>query len=177
MKRPISAVILTLLSLTACTAPQSEPIAQEELLACDWAPAPATTRLMESGFACLDGSKTPLPAGFPAPSIINVWGSWCAPCREEIPYFVRLATDHDVTIVGVDVDEPSIVTGQRFALEQQMPWPNLIDEEGASTAVFGQGVPVTWFIGADGSVVERKIGVLRSYDELVELARKHGMIP
>lgn len=177
MKRSLIALVAALLPILAsCSSADPTPIAQEKLLACDWTPAPKTAALMDSGFACLDGSGAPLPAGFPAPAIINVWGSWCAPCRDEIPFFIRLADEYDVTIIGVDVDEPSIVTGQRFVLDQKMPWPNVIDTEGGSTAIFGNGVPVTWFIGADGSVLERRIGVISSYRELVELARKNGLI-
>lgn len=176
MKRRLAALALLLPLLAGCSADQPDAIQQAKLQPCMWEASPATGKFFSSGFECLDGSGAPVPSGFPAPAIVNVWGSWCPPCRDEIPYFLRLATEHEVTIVGVDVDEPSMVAGQRFALNQQMPWPNLFDREGASTAIFGPGVPVTWFIDASGTVVKRKIGVIRDYDELLELARTHGQI-
>jgi hypothetical protein len=89
---------------------------------------------------------------------------------------VRLAAEHDVTIIGVDVDEPSWATGQRFAQSRGMGWPNLLDTTGESTSIFGNGVPVTWFINAEGEVAEKKIGGLADYDELLELARRSGQL-
>jgi len=177
IRNVVAAVVLPLVMvLTGCAASEPEPeINASELLPCDWVAHPATVKFLDSSFRCLDGSDQ-VPAGFPAPSIVNVWGSWCPPCRDEIPFFVRLVNEHQVTVVGVDVDEPSIIAGQRFALRQAMPWPNVLDVVGASTAIFGPGVPVTWFIDADGVVVEKKIGVIRDYDELLELARKHGQL-
>lgn len=168
MKRFLLAAIL---ALTACS---STPATQKptELQACNWQ-AQTAAGFMAS-FTCLDGGST--PQGLPVPAIVNVWGSWCPPCREEIPYFVKLDEKFDVTIIGVDVDEPGLVTGQRFASRVGMTWPNLFDAAGESTSVFGPGVPVTWFIGADGQVAYKKIGVLKSYEELEKLARKYGAI-
>lgn len=164
------------LALTGCAVSAGEPAEPVALAACTWTAHPATADFVDPGFRCLDGSGNAVPAGLPAPSIVNVWGSWCPPCRAEIPFFVRLAQEHEVTIVGVDVDEASIITGQRFASQQQMTWPNLIDLNGASTAIFGKGVPVTWFIDADGVVVGRKIGGIHDYDELLGLARTYGLL-
>lgn len=170
--------LVLLLLLTGCANAAEEPLASGDLAPCDWSAVSATTSILDlsSGFDCLDGSDAALPTSLPAPAIINVWGSWCPPCREEIPYFLRLANEHQVQIVGIDVDEPSMIAGQRFALRREMPWPNLLDREGASTATFGTGVPVTWFIGPDGSVVARKIGAFKSYEELEQMARENGQI-
>lgn len=166
MKRLLAMALL----LTACasTAP-AQPISLEP---CDW--TAATNEGFLPSFTCLDGGAT--PQGLPAPAIVNVWGSWCPPCREEIPYFEKLDRNFDVTIVGVDVDEPGRVTGQRFASRVGMTWPNLYDGAGASTSVFGPGVPVTWFIDSNGEVAYKKIGVWKSYDELETAAKKFGVL-
>lgn len=176
MRRVLPVVIAAALVISGCSRAEPEVVDAAALAACAWRPHPATAKFFDDGFRCLDGEASAVPVGFPASSIVNVWGSWCAPCREEIPFFVRLAAEHDVTIIGVDVDEPSMIAGQRFALRQGMTWPNVLDTSGATAAIFGPGVPVTWFIDAQGQIVERKIGVIRDYAELFDLARKHGLI-
>lgn len=164
--------VLALL-LVGCSSTPAEPPAQRaQLRPCDW--QVRTQVGFVSSFQCLDGS-TPAQ-GMPAPAIVNVWGSWCPPCREEIPYFVKLDQKYAVTIIGVDVDEPSLLPGQRFAQRAEMSWPNLIDVGNETTAIYGQGVPVTWFIGADGKVAYRKIGAWKSYAELEEYAQMYGQI-
>lgn len=160
-------LILTLV-LVGCTAP-SQPIT---LQPCNW--SVGTTLGIGKGFLCLDGK--PAPGGLPVPAIVNVWGSWCPPCREEIPYFVQLDKKYETTIVGVDVDEPRISKGQQYAISAKMSWPNLIDVEGNSTSIYGPGVPVTWFIDDKGEVVYKKIGAWNSYAELEKAAKKFGMV-
>jgi cytochrome c biogenesis protein CcmG, thiol:disulfide interchange protein DsbE len=172
----ILVIVLSALVLTGCTTPTPQPVAVDSLAACDWVANAETAEFIDESFLCLDGSGVKVPKGLPAPAIVNVWGSWCPPCRDEIPFFVRLQAEHDVTIVGVDVDEPSAIAGQRFALRSGMRWPNVIDPVGASTAIFGTGVPVTWFIDENGKVVHKKIGAIKSYEELVDLAKKYGQM-
>lgn len=169
--RALTAIVVTAVAAASCTAaPAQESLTS--LAGCDW--EVSTTVGFDSTFRCLDGSRP--PAGLPAPAIVNVWGSWCPPCREEIPYFVKLAKEYDVTIVGVDVDEPSLIPGQRFARRANMSWPNLIDVDGTSTSIFGDGVPVTWFIDKSGKVAMKKIGAWKSYTELENSAKMFGQI-
>jgi thiol-disulfide isomerase/thioredoxin len=107
--------------------------------------------------------------------IVNVWGSWCGPCKEEIPIFrsfYEKAKDK-VSLVGVDVEESSIEDGRKFVEENGITWPNLYDPDGRSRLYFGMGVPVTWFIAADGSVAGKKIGVITDESELITLTNKY----
>ncbi len=107
--------------------------------------------------------------------IVNVWGSWCAPCKEEIPIFRSFykRAKGKLQLVGVDVEEASIKDGQNFVLTHGMTWPNLFDSDGRSRTYFGMGVPVTWFIAADGTVAYKKIGVLKNEIELIALTSKY----
>lgn len=124
---------------------------------------------------CLDGASSVDVAAIKGPAIINVWGSWCAPCKEELPYFVDFNKNQSgkVQLVGVDVEEKSAEAGRAFAIEQGMNWPNLYDREGITREYFGMGVPVTWFIDATGRVVYKKIGPVKSADELRSLSEKY----
>ena len=123
---------------------------------------------------CLDGGVGVDVSKIKGPAIINVWGSWCKPCKDELPIFKEFYAELDPTIqlIGVDVEETSINAGRKFALEQGISWPNLFDRDGQTRTFFGMGVPVTWFIGSDGKVVSKHIGVITSIDQLRELTEK-----
>jgi thiol-disulfide isomerase/thioredoxin len=124
---------------------------------------------------CLDGSTGAAIDGIKGPAIINVWGSWCGPCKEEMPIlrsFYKKAHSK-VALVGIDVEEASIEDGRVFVQDNGITWPNLFDADGKSRAYFGMGVPVTWFIAADGSVAYKHIGVLKNEIELITLTSKY----
>lgn len=124
---------------------------------------------------CLDSSPGVNIAAIKGPAIINVWGSWCAPCKDELPYFVEFNRNQGgkVLLVGIDVEEKNAQDGRAFAIEQGMNWPNLYDRKGVTRKYFGMGVPVTWFIDSDGKVVHKKIGSIKSTDELRSLSKKY----
>ena len=124
---------------------------------------------------CLDGTAGASIDGITGPAIINVWGSWCGPCKEEMPIlrsFYKKA-EGKVTLIGVDVEEESIEDGRRFVEKNGITWPNLFDPNGKSRAYFGMGVPVTWFISSDGTVAYKHIGVLKNEIELISLTSKY----
>ena len=124
---------------------------------------------------CLDGFTGAQLGALQGPMIINVWGSWCGPCKEEIPIlrsFYEKAKDK-VALIGVDVEEARVEDGRKFVEENGITWPNLYDSDGRSREYFGMGVPVTWFIAADGSVAGKKIGVFKNEAELIAMANKY----
>ncbi len=95
------------------------------------------------------------------PTIINFWGTWCPPCRKEIPDLVKLYAEYNpkgVEILGFAVrDEASNV--QIFADEARMNWvmmmgnEEVLDKYGPIT-----GVPTTIFLDSNGKEVKRFIG-------------------
>ncbi len=76
-------------------------------------------------------------------------------------------------VVGVDVEEAKKSDGADFVVSNGMTWPILVDPDARSRGFFGMGVPVTWFIDVNGTVVHKKIGVLKSEQELHDLASKY----
>jgi len=77
-----------------------------------------------------------------------------------------------VQLVGVDVEEANFDDGRTFVERNGITWPNLYDPDGRSREYFGLGVPVTWFIAADGSVAYKHVGIIKDLDEIVTLHRK-----
>jgi cytochrome c biogenesis protein CcmG, thiol:disulfide interchange protein DsbE len=124
---------------------------------------------------CLDGESGAQLEALRGPMVINVWGSWCGPCKEEIPIFRSFyeKAKGSVQLIGVNVEEASIEDGRDFVEHNGILWPNLYDPDGRSRKYFGMGVPVTWFIAADGSVTGKKIGVITDEEELIALTEKY----
>ena len=122
---------------------------------------------------CLDGMSTKVVQSIRGPIVVNVWGSWCDPCKEELPYFVHVAATKKIAIAGIDVEEKSMAAGRKFASAQNITWPNLYDVASKTRGLFGMGVPVTWFIDAKGAVKFKQIGVIHSQKILNDLIKIH----
>ena len=170
MKRALAVVALLLLSACSTTS----PLVKGEVVSCE-SIAQDTTFVGGVTIDCLDGTSGAQLGALKGPMIINVWGSWCGPCKEEIPIlrsFYEKAKGK-VALIGVDVEESSVEDGQKFVASSGITWPNLYDPDGRSREYFGMGVPVTWFIAADGSVVGKKIGVITDESELISLTNKY----
>jgi thiol-disulfide isomerase/thioredoxin len=169
--RKVLAVVVLLL-LTSCSS--SSVYVQGEVVSCE-SITQDSTFVGGIQLDCLDGTTGAQLGALQGPMIVNVWGSWCGPCKEEIPIlrsFYGKAKDK-VALIGVDVEEASINDGRRFVEENGITWPNLYDSDGSSRQYFGMGVPVTWFIAADGSVAGKKIGVINDEAELITLTNKY----
>ena len=171
MKKALAVVALLL--LTACS--PSSSFVQGEVVSCS--SITQEQRILDGGIElrCLDGTMGAQLNTLRGPMIVNVWGSWCGPCREEIPIFrsfYEKAKDK-VSLVGIDVEESSIEDGRKFVEENGITWPNLYDPDGRSREFFGLGVPVTWFIAADGSVAGKKVGAVKDENELITLTNKY----
>ena len=169
MKRLAMAVAVLLLA--GCSSP-SEKIAGE-VVSCESILSSATENSIM--LDCLDGTDGASINGIKGPAIINVWGSWCGPCKEEMPILRSFyeKAQGKLALIGVDVEEASIEDGREFVENYGITWPNLYDADGKSRAYFGMGVPVTWFIAADGSVAYKHIGVIKSEKELISLTSKY----
>jgi thiol-disulfide isomerase/thioredoxin len=87
------------------------------------------------------------------PVLVNFWGSWCPPCREEMPRLV--AAHHEfgdrVQFLGVDIID-SRIEARAFMEEFGMAFPSVFDVPDAIKTSLGQfGQPVTVFFRADGT--------------------------
>jgi thiol-disulfide isomerase/thioredoxin len=122
---------------------------------------------------CLDNKSKVVYEGIRGPVVVNVFGSWCEPCNQEIPHFLDLQALHKVAIVGVDVEERNMQAGRNFVLKKGMSWPILFDVTSITRGIFGLGVPVTWFIDAKGKVVYKQIGVITSTTQLKSEVTKY----
>ena len=90
------------------------------------------------------------------PLILNLWASWCIPCREELPEIDRVAAEHpEVAFLGVAVEDQEPAARQ-FAEEVGVSFPLGFDATGnVSTAYQTFGLPITVAIDSDGTVVQQ----------------------
>ena len=89
------------------------------------------------------------------PLIVNIWASWCVPCRDEFPLLVGANgeyRDDGLAVLGI-VRRDSPEAARRFAAEQGGTWPMALDrDESAYRALIGIGVPQTYFVDPEGIV-------------------------
>jgi thiol-disulfide isomerase/thioredoxin len=166
------ASLLSALILTGCG--EEQVIVTGEVVACNQI-ALIDNPSEEVVAECLDSSPGVNVAAIKGPAIINVWGSWCDPCKDELKYFSEYfqTKDPQVQLIGVDVEEKRIEDGRMFARTNGIMWPNLYDADGSTRKYFGMGVPVTWFIDDAGKVLYKKIGPIKSTEELRSLSFKY----
>jgi thiol-disulfide isomerase/thioredoxin len=93
------------------------------------------------------------------PVVVNLWASWCEPCKLEMPRLAAAAAEHfDVQFVGVDTRD-SRDGAESFIARFSVPFPSLFDPDGAIQTELGSfGLPVTLFIDADGKQVAKVEG-------------------
>jgi cytochrome c biogenesis protein CcmG/thiol:disulfide interchange protein DsbE len=141
--RLVAALIVLLVVLTSCTTEDSQPIGT---------PLPSTNA---AEINSLLGEST-------QPVVLNVWASWCIPCRSEAPLLERAYTEFgdEVRFVGVNVADTQ--TGaQEFIAEFGLSFENLFDAPRAVPAALGgSGVPLTFFFAPGGDLVHYQPGVI-----------------
>ena len=95
------------------------------------------------------------------PLIVNLWASWCTPCRQEMPEIDAFSADHpEVAVIGVAVLD-DIVLAEEFADEIGISYPlGFDDREQVTVGYQVTGLPATFWIAPDGTVVKRLFGVV-----------------
>lgn len=117
--------------------------------------------------ATLDGEPFSLADHLGEVVVMNVWASWCAPCRAEAPMLARMAAElgpKGVQFVGLDTRD-SDTSARGFVEAFGITYPNLIDRDGRLQLLFSdtlppQAIPSTLVIDRQGRVAARALGVV-----------------
>ncbi|MCC5913707.1 MAG: TlpA family protein disulfide reductase [Balneolaceae bacterium] len=104
----------------------------------------------------LDGSDFTLSDHKGKVILLNIWATWCPPCREEIPDFMEIQTemeDDGVLFVGVATDREGWEVVRPFAEEFEINYPIMVDT-GVVSRKYGpvQGIPMSFIINREGKV-------------------------
>lgn len=92
-------------------------------------------------------------------TLVNVFASWCIPCRQEHPLLQELSKDSRITVVGINYkDKPD--NALRFLGELGNPFAAIgIDPNGKAAIDWGvYGIPESYLVGADGTILYKKVG-------------------
>ena len=171
MKR-LSIFFVSVFLLAGCTTTPSA-ISKGELVDCS--SLVVDPNMSGTELECLDGSAGITLEALRGPAVVNVWGSWCGPCQDEIPLFVDFygKAKDKLVLLGIDVEEAQVADGRHFVETHGITWPNLFDPDGRTASALGMGVPITYFVDAQGVTVYKKIGVITSVQELEMLTEKY----
>ena len=137
------------------------------------APPARDSALLADASAALFATTLPDPQGTTQPFsqwkgqviVVNFWATWCVPCREEMPHFIKMQDlygKQGLTFVGIAIDKPERVS--RFAKEIGVNYPLLVGdmsvfELARKAGNVGDLLPYTVIIDRQGRIVARRAGI------------------
>ncbi len=126
---------------------------------------PLPENVMQASINLLDGQKAKLADYSGKVLIVDLWATWCGPCRQEIPHLVELAKEYKgkgVEVIGLTNENPETDAemvkefSKVFNINYTIGWA---DQEMQSGLMQGrQAIPQTLIIGRDGKVLKHYVG-------------------
>jgi cytochrome c biogenesis protein CcmG, thiol:disulfide interchange protein DsbE len=147
----------------------------------DCPPSDATRSPIDGGLPdrtlpCLGGGRDVRLAGLDGPLVANIWASYCAPCRDELPVLQQLheAAGDRLTVIGVDYDDSSPGAALQLAAASGVTYSSVADPAADLRADLEViALPQTVFVDASGKVVATERRPLTSFDMAADLVREH----
>jgi thiol-disulfide isomerase/thioredoxin len=161
MQKPAQVFLVVAVALSALAAGLYFRGSDERVSTTVTAPPAA---VMDTALAGLDGRKAKLSDWKGKVMVVNFWATWCAPCRKEIPEFIRMQSrlgPKGLQFVGIAIDEMDKV--KAYAQEVGINYPLLVGEIDAVevSRAFGNelgALPFTVIIDRQGRVVRTELG-------------------
>lgn len=140
---------------------------------------PVDDGLPEVTLPCLGGGPDVDLAALRGPLVVNLWASWCGPCRTEMPVYQAFAEKYAgrVGVLGIDFNDQRVELAMELVRDTGVTFPLLADP---GTELIGKGpyagrlgLPVLTLVDADGSVVFSQGLPIKSLDQLEDLVEEH----
>ena len=122
-------------------------------------------KTVQTSFKLLDGKSQKLADYSGKVLILDIWATWCGPCRQEIPHLIKIAGEYKnrgVEVIGLTTENPATDTqlvrefSRQYKINYSIGWA---DRFFANELMSGQnGIPQTLIIGKDGKVVKHFVG-------------------
>ena len=139
--------------------------------------APGVRALPDVTLECLGGGTPVRLSGLTGtPTVINLWASWCQPCRKELPLLAKADQSYgdSLRILGIDFDDADPDDAIELARSSGVTYPLLVDRDTAVKAPFAvAGLPWTIFVDAQGRLVATERTPFRSYADLTAAIQRH----
>lgn len=206
MRARLAAALLAIVTVTACSS--SEPASTkptfgggaartvdpdtlaaaksqagiEDCPVADGTPTGGGDTLPDLTLACLGGGPPVNLAGLAGtPTVINLWASWCKPCRKELPLLAQADANYGdaVRFVGIDFRDEAPDAAIELAGASGATYPQLVDrDEDSKAALKVVALPQTVFVDAQGTIVATERKQFHSYAELTSAIERHlGVTP
>ncbi len=166
------------LSLVPALGAKAQPTAK----ASESAAAPTATDMAPAiAASTLEGKPVTLASLRGAPVLLNVWATWCEPCRREIPALMKIARQYKnkgLRVVGLSVDrERSRADIKRFVDRRKVSYTIWHDDKDAASSALGVGIlPATYLIDAAGRIVWRHSGAITADDPRLHAALRRVFV-
>lgn len=110
---------------------------------------------------------------------MNLWASWCGPCRHEFPFFAAAVKRHGARVAFLGIDVMDDRDGAEAFVEDEPPgFPSIYDGDGRAADSLAGGrraMPTTFFLDRDGKVVHTKLGGYANAAQLDADIRRHAL--
>lgn len=186
MHRILCLLLLALVAVSAlfvagCGKEEAPPAPDYSHLTGPKTPAPLKA-LYEQGNERIDGGTEVFNEqiaklkGFPV--VVNVWASWCGPCRAELPHIQEAAAKmgNEIAFLGVNPkDKPEF--SEKFLEEFPVPYPNFIDPDSEINDELDVnfGLPATAFFDKNGELVYTKSGSYSNVEDLEDDIQRYAI--
>lgn len=127
-----------------------------------------SAEVMQTSFKMVDGESKKLADYTGKVLVIDIWATWCNPCRQEIPHLIEMANlyrDKGVEVIGLTTEDPEsdLQTVKDFSQEFKINYPVGWAEPISEQLMNGRdGIPQTIIIGRDGKVKRHFVGFNRA---------------
>ncbi len=141
--------------------------------------SPVVGGLPDVSLPCLGGGPDVDLAALRGPVVVNLWASWCGPCRKEMPLYQQFYERYGdrVGVVGIDYNDVQPRAALELARSTGATYPLLADPdsslEGTDTFPTIPGLPWVVLVDADGRVVHREPVEITGVEQLVGLVNEH----
>ena len=104
--------------------------------------------------------------------LVNIWSSWCAPCRDEHPFLLKLQNENKVKLIGINYKDNK-KNALKFIEELSNPFDKIVsDKNGTLSIKLGAyGVPESFLIDQDKKILKKIVGPIdqKSYSKIIEI--------
>ena len=112
-------------------------------------------------------------------NLINIWASWCSPCKAEHPYLINLNERFDINLIGINYKD-NLDNSKKFLSDLGNPYDEvLVDSDGTKSIELGAiGVPETYLINNENKIIKKFIGPLDQddYENIINLIKNLMLI-